>query len=530
MYDYIIVGAGSSGCAVANRLSADPAVRVLLIEAGPSDNNWLIHMPRGNARLMSDPRHIWYYGAKPAAGRNEPEPWVSGRMLGGTSSLNGQMYVRCQPEDFDEWAANGCVGWSWADLARHFRAMENHEMDECASRGKGGPVHVSPHPGRLALCDAFIAAGESLGLPFKPDLNEGDQQGVGYYMRNIRRGRRVSAAKAFLDPVRHRSNLTVATGCVVQRILFEGKRATGVVVRDASGLVEHKACEVILSAGALNSPRILQISGVGPANVLRSAGIDVIHDLPAVGENLRDHRMLPMLYRLSGASQNSEFSGWRLYRNLARYLLAGSGPLTHSSFEAGAFLRSRSEEARPDLQVMMGPFSFEPGQGMVAMHDVPGAFVGAYAMRSLSQGHVRITSGDPEAPMDIDPNWLADPEDQRLAIAGLRFIRRIFATAPLSDYVVEEMRPGPTVETDEEIVTAYRRDGNSSYHFVGTCRMGADADSVVDPALRVRGVEGLRVIDCSVMPSLPSGNTNAPAMAMGLRAAEIIRATALAHS
>jgi choline dehydrogenase len=524
MYDYIIVGAGSSGCAVANRLTADPAIRVLLVEAGPEDKNWLIHMPRGNALLLGNADHTWTYGAKPAAGRNEPEYWVGGRMLGGTSSLNGQMYVRCAPEDFDEWAADGCTGWSWADLAPHFRAMENHELEACDSRGKGGPIHVSPQKDRLELCDAFIAAGEALGLPFKTDLNEGDQQGVGYYMRNIRRGRRVSAAKAFLDPIRHRRNLTIVTGGVAQRILIDGRRAVGVVVREGSGTVEHRAREVILSAGALNSPRLLQISGIGPADVLRRAGVDVIHDLPAVGENLRDHRMLPMQYRLNGASQNREFSGWRLYRNLARYFLSGSGPLTHSSFEAGAFLRSRPEESRPDLQVMIGPFSFDPGKGVVAMHDFPGAFVGAYAMRSLSQGHVHITSGDAEAPLDIDPNWLAHPEDQRLAIAGFRFIRRIFSTPPLAAHVVEEIRPGPVVETEEDIITAYRRDGSSSYHFVGTCRMGADAASAVDPQLRVRGVEGLRVIDCSVMPSLPSGNTNAPAMAMGLRAAEIIQA------
>jgi choline dehydrogenase len=530
MFDYIIVGAGSSGCALANRLSSDPKVRVLLIEAGPRDTNWLIHMPRGNALLMRDARHSWTFAATPAAGRNEPEYWLGGRMLGGTSSLNGQMYVRCQPEDFDEWAAWGCEGWSWADMAPHFNAMENHELGASERRGEGGPLHISPQGEKLELCEAFIAAGERLGLPFKTDLNEGDQEGVGYYMRNIRRGRRVSSAKAFLDPIRNRANLMIVTDCVVQRVLFEGRRAVGVSVRNASGLMDYRSREVILSAGALNSPRLLQLSGVGPADVLRRAGVEVVHDLPAVGENLRDHRMLPVLYRLNGASHNAEFSGWRLYRNLARYFLQGAGPLTHSSFEVGAFLRSQPEEVRADLQVMMGPFSFQPGQGSVTMHDYPGAFIGAYAMRSRSQGHVRIVSDDPEAAMDIDPNWLADPYDQQLAIAGLRFIRRIFATAPLADHVVSEDSPGAAVETDDEIITAYKRNGSSSYHFVGTCRMGSDPASVVDPQLRVRGVEGLRVIDCSVMPGLPSGNTNAPAMAMGLRAAEIIRATALADA
>jgi choline dehydrogenase-like flavoprotein len=304
--------------------------------------------------------------------------------------------------------------------------------------------------------------------------------------------------------------------------VFEGRRAAGVAVRSRDGQTELRAREVILSAGALNSPRLLQLSGVGPADLLRGLGVEVVHDAPGVGANLRDHRMLPMLYRLNGASQNAEFSGWRLYRNLARYFAFGSGPLTYSSFEAGAFLRSTPDQPRADLQVMMGPFSFPPGQGTVRMHDHPGAFVGAYAMRSLSQGTVRITGRDPEAPLDIDPNWLAAPYDQRLAVAGFRFIRRIFDQVPLSDYVVEELSPTREIETDEEIVNAYRRQGNSSYHFVGTCRMGVDAGSVVDPQLRVRGVEGLRVIDCSVMPSLPSGNTNAPAMAMGLRAAEII--------
>lgn len=526
MYDYIIVGAGSAGCAVANRLSADPALRVLLIEAGPRDTSWLIHMPRGNALLMSDSRHTWTYAATPAAGRNQPEFWVGGRMLGGTSSLNGQMYVRCQPEDFNEWAADGCTGWSWADMERHFRAMENHELGACENRGTGGPLHISPQSEKLELCESFIAAGERLGLPFKIDLSEGDQEGIGYYMRNIRRGRRVSAAKAFLDPIRTRHNLTIVTDCVVNRVLFDGRRAVGVAIRSRLAATEYRAREVILSAGALNSPRLLQLSGVGPAEVLRRAGVQVVHDLPAVGENLRDHRMLPVLYRLTGASQNAEFSGWRLYRNLARYFLQGAGPLTHSTFEVGAFLRSQPEEERADLQVMMGPFSFEPGQGSISMHDFPGAFIGAYAMRSRSQGHVRIVSDDPEAELEIDPNWLTDPYDCRLAIAGFRFVRRIFAEPPLADHVIAELSPGTSVESDEDIITAYQRNGSSSYHFVGTCRMGSDAASVVDPQLRVRGVAGLRVIDCSVMPGLPSGNTNAPAMAMGLRAAEIIRATA----
>jgi choline dehydrogenase len=524
MYDYIIVGAGSAGCALANRLSAQSSVRVLLVEAGPRDSHWLIHMPRGNALLLGDQKHSWSYAARAAAGRNAPEYWIGGKMLGGTSSINGQMYVRCQPEDFDAWAAEGCAGWSWSDMAPHFLAMEHHELDAAERRGKGGPIHVSPHREKLELCEAFIAAGEALRLPFKRDLNDGDQEGVGYYMRNIRRGRRVSAAKAFLDPVRSRPNLEIVSDCVVERVVFEGKRAVGIVARTPGGRAEMRAHEVILSAGALNSPRLLQISGVGPASLLQALGVQVLHDAPGVGVNLRDHRMLPMLYRLNGASQNAEFSGWRLYRNLARYFALGSGPLTYSSFEVGAFLRSTPDQPRADLQVMMGPFSFQPGQGAIRMHDHPGAFVGAYAMRSLSRGSVRATALDPEAPLDIDPNWLADPYDQRLAVAGFRFIRRIFAQAPLSDYVVEELSPTREIETDEEIVAAYRRHGSSSYHFVGTCRMGADGESVVDPQLRVRGVAGLRVIDCSVMPSLPSGNTNAPAMAMGLRAADIIRA------
>ncbi len=522
MYDYIIVGAGSSGCALANRLSADPAKRVLLIEAGPADKSWLIRMPRGNARLLSDPKHSWSYMPSPTAGANHSEYWVSGKMLGGSSSINGQMYVRCQPEDFDDWEAAGCVGWGWRDMAPHFRAMENYELAAGERGGKNGPIHVSPQAEKVELCEAFIDAAKQLGLPFKVDLNDGDQEGVGYFMRNIRRGKRVSAATAFLDPARQRRNLEIVTDHVVEQVLIENKRAVGILARNPAGKREFRAREVILSAGALNSPRLLQISGIGPAAVLRKAGVEVVHDLPAVGQNLRDHRQLPMLYRLRGASHNAEFSGWPLYRNVIRYFLFGTGPLTHCTLEVGGFLRSQPGEARADLQIMMGPFSFEPGLGSIKMHDHPGAFVGAYAMRSRSQGQVRIISADPLAPMDIDPNWLEDPYDQLLAIRGFRFIRKIFAQAPLADYVVEELRPGPAVERDEDIIAAYRRDGSSSYHFIGTCRMGSDAASVVDQNLRVRGVAGLRVIDCSVMPSLPSGNTNAPAMAMGLRAAEII--------
>lgn len=527
-FDYVIVGAGAAGCVLAYRLSEDPSVRVALLEAGPADSHPFIHMPKGLAKVMQDPQHLWAYGTTPeAATGGGSETWVRGRVLGGSTSVNGMMYVRGQPADFDTLAELGGDDWSWRHIGQAYAALESHELGADATRGALGPLNVTLPTHRDALTEAMVQAGAAMGWPVKTDVNAPDDgEGIGYAPRTIHKGKRQSAAVAFLNPARSRPNLEIRTGVVVDRVVFEGRRATGVVGQSGGRPVELRARrEVILAGGAMASPGVLERSGIGDPARLEALGVPVVHASPEVGENLIEHRGLIMQWKLKGpGSQNREFSGWRLLRATLQYYLAKDGPMSAAAYEIGAWFKSHPGANRPDAQFLIAPFSFDFASGRTQLEGHPGINAVTYPLRPTSRGSLHIASTDPEAPPRLVPNYRATDEDRAVMIAAVRTLRRYAAEAPLRDFVQVETMPGPEYETDAEILEAYDRFGTCGYHTVGTCRIGRDERSVVDPQLRVRGVEGLRVMDTSVMPFIPSGNTNGPTMAMAWRAADVIRA------
>lgn len=522
VFDYIIVGAGSSGCVLANRLSENPKVSVLLIESGPADKNPLIHMPRGIGKILTPGNpHVWDYKAAQGEGRVD-EDWLKGRTLGGSSSVNGMVYLRGHPEEYNDWEVAGCTGWGWKDIGRCYKAMEDHELGEAEFRGAGGPLKISMHPAGDPLCEAVIAAAGEAGLPRVADLNASLQGGIGYQPRTIWRGRRQSAAKAFLGSVRSRANLTVYTATDVLRILFKKNVAIGVELRNATGKSKVYAREeVILSAGALNTPKLLQLSGIGPQEKLRELGIEVIVDAPGVGQHLLEHRCILLQVRLKSGSLNQAFSGVGLVKSLAHYFVRGKGPLTHAAHEVCGFFKTRPELKRPDAEIGIGLYSIAVEDGKIVLEKEPGMTWVGYFTNPDSQGSVMISSADPDAAVTINANYLATENDRRSSIAVLRFMRKILAQPALRDHIVAETQPGPLCVTDDQLAEAFFQFGATAYHAAGTCRMGADPASVVDPQLRVRGIEGLRVVDTSIMPTLITGNTNGPAMVMAMRAAEI---------
>lgn len=523
-FDYIIIGAGSAGCVLANRLSADGRHRVLLLEAGGPDRNPWIHIPLGYGKLFDHPVHNWRFST-------EPEPHLDnrriaqprGRVLGGSSAINGLVYMRGQREDFDGWAADGNIGWAYDDLLPYFRRSEDQARGADQWHGVGGPLCVSdqtePHP----LCDAFIAAAGEAGYPANPDFNGATQDGAGYFQTTSRRGLRSSAATAYLRPARRRKNLAIVTHAHVQKILCAGRRAQGVLWRQGGQLFSADAgAEVILAAGAIGTPQILQLSGIGPAEWLADLGIApvVVHE--GVGRDLQDHLQVRTVYRARRPVTLNDDMASPL-RSLGiglRYLLRRKGPLTVSAGYAGAFLRTPLSPARADIQVHFITFS------TAKMGDRLDPFSGFTAsicpLRPESRGFVRAMSPDPAAAPAIQVNYLATDQDRRVAIEGLRELRRIMHMPAMRAEWTAELKPGAGCEDDESLLAYIRANGASIYHPTCTARMGVDARAVVDPALRVRGMEGLRVVDGSVMPSVVSGNTNAAIIAIAEKASDLI--------
>lgn len=526
-FDYVICGAGAAGCVLAYRLSENPAIRVALIEAGPRDRHPFIAMPKGLAKVMQDPKHLWVHMSEPEESTaGQSEAWVRGRVLGGSSSVNGMMYVRGQPADFDAIAEQSNADWSWEHIGAAYRALENHELGADETRGDAGPLKISMPTQRLPVSDAQIAAGEALGWQRKPDINAPDDQvAIGYAPRTIFKGKRQSAAEAFLRPAERRPNLTVLTDRTVNRILFDGTRATGVELTH-SGQLEtvHVDGEVIVCGGAMASPAILQRSGVGDAGRLAALGIPLVHHSPQVGEGLIEHRGIILQWKLTktALSQNRVFGGWRLLLATLRYYLTGDGPMSAAAYEIGGWFKTRPGLNRPDAQMLIAPFSFDFDRQRAALEKHPGINAVVYPLRPTSRGSIHIATRDPDVAASFKPNYRSTDEDRAAMIGAVRVIREYAKQAPLADMIAGETMPGSAFESDAEILAAYDKFGTCGYHAVGSCRMGKDDASVVDPALKVRGVEGVRVIDTSIMPVIPSGNTNGPTMAMAWRGADII--------
>lgn len=536
-FDTIIVGAGSAGCVLANRLSEDPRHRVLLIEAGGETNTFMVSMPKGIGNLVTDPRYTWNYPVNQERMQGVPahETWQRGRGLGGSSAINGMIWSRGQPQDYEFWAEEAGSDWNWSSMKRCFRAIEDHALGDDGLRGVGGAVRITPNPVRYPLCEKAIAAGVEMGLPLhRDDLNREDLEGVGYYNYNIRNGQRESAAKAFLTPARQRTNLAVVTHCLVERVLFNGRRAIGVRCRVNGALRDFAATrEVILSGGCINSPQLLQLSGIGPEELLQNLGIEVVHNSPDCGRRIREHLGMMLAWRLQGDRGIAHrLHGLGLGLSALQYITTRTGPLANGAMEVGAFVKTRPEEPAPNLQLYASGWMLHVPEDrsvvapMQSVEPFPAMTVTAQLLHLTSEGEVDITSADASAPLAIRPNWLSTDEDRRAVIDMVHYVRRFVAQPSLAPYIAREMSPGLAVQSDDEILEAAFRTALCGTHAVRSCRMGRDERSVVDERLRVRGVDGLRVVDCSVMPGPISGNTNAPAMALAWRAADMITADA----
>ena len=528
MYDYIIVGAGSAGCVLANRLSTNPNRRVLLIEAGPEPTSPWIKIPAGVSRVFQPGPYNWAYTSEPEPElQNRAMYWPRGKVLGGSSAINGMLYVRGHARDFDSWAQRGNVGWSWSDVLPFFKRSENQQRGASAAHGGDGELSVSDPIVRNTFSKKFIESATALGFPKRDDFNAGEQDGVGFLQYTINKGSRHSSYEAFVKPIRNWNNLTIVTEALTEAVLLEGKTAVGVRYRKNGEVHAEKAArEVVISGGVVNSPQLLLLSGIGPADELKQQGIEVKADLPGVGENLHDHLFTSLICNVEpSVSINHKLRGLRAYVEGAQYVAFRAGNLTSGSSQTSLFARVMPGVDHPDIQINTRPFSFDHDKaGKWAISTYPGTMVSINLLRPQSRGRITLRSASPADPPKILARFLSQEVDLLGLLEGLKLASRVMATPPISNVLVSERSPGAGVKSDEDIKAFIRVNAQSVYHGVGTCKMGIDPMAVVDPRLRVHGVAGLRVADASIMPSITSGNTNAPSIMIGEKAADMILA------